>query len=140
MRAALKSAFQEAAGSEGRKRKVATRPFSIRLTRAEKEALKTAAGAKPLGTYVRLQLLGSGEPRRVQRSPRANTAVLGQILAILGKSSVCKSLAELASAARCGALILTPEIEAALVSACEDVRKVRDLLMGALGLSAGASR
>jgi hypothetical protein len=136
MTASLKSAFEQATGGETPKREPATRPFSIRLSKSERETIEAAAGTMPVGTYVRHQLLQTAAPRRGKRGPVANTAALGQILGLLGKSSVCKGLADLASAARSGSIALTPEIEAQIVSACEDVRKIRRLLLSALGFPA----
>ncbi len=51
-----------------------------------------------------------------------------------------KALVDLASAARSGALALTPEIEAQIISACEDVCKIRRLLLGALGFPTEAGQ
>ena len=138
MSGSLQPAFKRAAGAEPRKREAATRPFSIRLSKAEREALEAAAGTTPLGAYVRRQLLATAVPRRGQRNPVANTIALAQVLGLLGKSSACKGLVDLGLAARSGALALSPEIEAHIVAACDDIRKIRRLLLGALGFPAEA--
>ena len=91
----------------------------------------------PLGTYVRSRLLGTTLARGARRRCTVESAGLGQILGLLGRSGLSSGLADLGTAARFGAINLTPEIASQIASACADIREVRRLLFRALGLSAG---
>lgn len=55
-----------------------------------------------------------------------------QILAKLGQSDMAHSMRELSSAAKSGALLVTPETEAQLVQATRDIVEIKSLLMKAL--------
>ena len=110
-------------------------PFLLRLSAAERAELTRRAGNKPLGVYIRAQLLGSvTTPRRTRRQPGADQQTLAKLLAELGKSRLSSNLNQLAKAVNMGALPVSPETEQALVQACEDVRHMRHALLSALGL------
>lgn len=111
-----------------------TRPFSIRLTEAERAFIEKRAGTTPLPTYVREILLGrAAETRRVRQTPLADCKPLAHALAVLGKSGLATSLQSLALMAATGVLYVDGETEAFLRRSCEDVREIRDLLLQALG-------
>ncbi len=112
-----------------------TRPFSIRLTDAEREALRLAAGTKPIGTFARERLLDTATRRKATRRPASDTAMLGQILATLGRLGLSSSLAELATAARLGTIAITPDMEARLLAVCADIQDVKRMLLRGLGLA-----
>lgn len=112
-----------------------TRPFSIRLTEAEREALRTAAGTKPVGTFVREKLLDTATPRKTTRRPASDKAMLGQILATLGRSGLNAGLAELGTAARLGTIVITPEMETQILAVCADIQEVKRMLLRGLGLA-----
>ena len=109
-------------------------PFSLRLSADERAELIRRAGSKPLGAYIRAQLLGNtASPRRASRQPAKDQQALAKLLAELGKSRLASNLNQLAKAANTGSLPVSPETEQALVQACEDVRRMRHALLTALG-------
>lgn len=113
-------------------------PFSIRLTPAERQRLAAAAGSQPLGAYVRSRILGKDiEPRRVRRQPVKDGEALARVLGELGRSRLSNNLNQLAKAVNIGVLPVTPETEAEIREACDEVRRMRVELMRALGLSRG---
>lgn len=110
-------------------------PFSLRLSADERAELIRRAGSKPLGAYIRAQLLdGIATPRRASRQPAMDQQILARLLAELGKSRLASNLNQLAKAMNMGVLPVTTETEQALVQACEDVRLMRRALLSALGL------
>jgi hypothetical protein len=110
-------------------------PFSLRLTAAERDQLVAEARGLPLGTYIKEKLL-SDRPVRLRTTGISieDRSALAQSLALLGRSRLASNLNQLARAANIGALVLTPELEAQLRTALDDVRFMRSLLMKALGL------
>jgi hypothetical protein len=114
----------------------AAKPFSIRLTDDERRLLAKRADGLPLGTYVRGLILA--DETRVQRglsaAPARNRETLARLLAALGQSGIAGNLAELARAAKIGALPVTPETEGKIVEACTVVMDMRRDLICALGL------
>lgn len=116
-----------------------TRPFSIRLTKAEKSLLLARAGRIPLGTYIRNALL-SGDAQAKRRrmvNPVADHAALARVLAALGQSRLSSNLNQLAKAVNIGALPVTPETEAEITDTCRAVSVMRSDLVRALGLVEG---
>ena len=128
----LAKAFDNSANG-AKRRSNATRPFSVRLSDAERQQLKAEAGAQSLGTYVRARLLDNAARRRASASVQ-DPAALSQILGKLGRLQLANSLSDLATAARVGAIAVTPELEQELRTVCRDVRDIRDNLVRALGL------
>lgn len=117
--------------------KSVTRPFSIRLSEDERQALELAAGTRPLGTYIRSLIL-DGPPRRTRtRRPAADRVAMGRLLALMGRSRFGPGLADLAAAVRLGTVDLTPELQAQVEVACADIREVRTLLLRAMSLPSG---
>ncbi|MTD94375.1 hypothetical protein GIW81_08515 [Hyphomicrobium sp. xq] len=116
------------------------RPFSLRLSAEERQALARRAGGMPLGAYVRRFLFPANDngpaitPRSRGRSPVRDHHVLAAVLARLGHSELSASLRELARAANLGALPMTPETEATIQQACRDVAEMKALVMKALGI------
>jgi hypothetical protein len=112
-------------------------PLSIRLSDAEKTALRQKAAGVPLGTFIkRVVFSGEAGVKVVQRGryPVKDTAALGQVLGLLGKARLANNLNQLAKAANLGALPVTQETEADLRAACADVAAMRRLLLNALGV------
>ena len=115
-------------------------PFSLRLTEQERLDLEERAGRQPLGAYVRAQLFGARRAREAgRRRCRGHAAVkdhkaLAQVLALLGRSRLAANINQLARAANRGALPVTPDTEAALVSASRDIAAIKALVMRALGI------
>ncbi|MFT3815201.1 MAG: hypothetical protein QM740_17770 [Acidovorax sp.] len=110
-------------------------PFSLRLSAQEKAELLRRAGNMPLGAYIRSCLLdGSESLRRARRQPLKDEQALAKVLGELGKVKLANNLNQLAKAANLGSLPIGPETEQAIVEACQDVRRMRESLMVALGL------
>ncbi len=115
-----------------------TRPFSLRLTDQERAYLGHQAGTRPLGAFIRAQLLeGRVEKRRPQRKPRADDQKIALVLAELGRSRLSANLNQLAKAANTGTLGLSATVEEELHEACQAVLSMRDNLIAALGLGEG---
>jgi hypothetical protein len=126
-------------GAPKRTRRAATKTFSIRLTDEERRFLEREAGKLPLGTYVRKRLIGGDLPSsRTRRAPKklnrpsTDRKSIAQVLAMLGRSDIYKSLNALAKAALSGSLPVTPELLDDLQSACADVQAMRTALLSAL--------
>jgi hypothetical protein len=109
-------------------------PFSIRLNDAERAKLLNEAKGAPLGAYLKAKALGT--PLRVRRSGLSikDRQALAQALALLGSGNLANSLTNIAHAVSIGVLPVTPETEAELLGAVQEVREVRRLLVRALGL------
>lgn len=130
------------APEERKERKKRPAPFSIRLSAEERRRLTDEAGSNPLGAYIRAKLLGDGVAPRTRRTGAAisDREAHARALALLGSSRLSENLAQLADLARDGALPFTPEIEAELRAALDDLRAIRRLLIAALGLKNGSAR
>lgn len=119
-------------------RRKARPPFSLRLSVAERSRLDRDAGDMPLGVYVRSRLFDAGtvirRPR--ERRPVKDEQLLAKLLGQLGEARLANNLNQLAYAANCGTLPVSPETEAALQSAYTEVQAMRRDLMTALGLEA----
>lgn len=131
--------FKDAAEHNALARKRGTPPpFSLRLTGPEKAALLRQAGAMPLRAYIRSKLLkGEQAARRESSRPSTEDKLLGQLLAELGNARLANNLNQLAKAANLGTLPVTPETERELQLVCQDVQRMRNILMKALGLRPG---
>jgi|GEM_PF-1023014 len=110
-------------------------PFSLRLSREERNQLERAAAGMPLGQFIRQKLFeGDLTPRRTRgQRPVKDHSALGRVLGALGSSRLSSNLNQLAKAAHLGALPVTPELEADLLEACDSIRAMRRDLMIALG-------
>jgi hypothetical protein len=131
--------FQKAVAPSNRpkasKAKEGTRPFPIRFTETELAYLRERAGNRPVGTYIRNQVLGSSaQDRRKQRQPRLNEKEYAALLAALGQSRLSSNLNQLARAANIGVLDVSPEVEQQLEYAYRAVLAMREALFTALGL------
>lgn len=116
-------------------------PFSIRFTEEERARLNRDAGALSLAAYIRVKLFceEDGPPPRKKltrkgHSPTTELAILGQLLGRLGKSEIASSMNDIASAAKIGALPVTPELEQELLEACAAIRHMRRELIVALSI------
>ncbi len=116
-------------------------PFSLRLTAEERARLTEEAGGAPLGAYIKSKVLG--RPLRIRRKdwlPVKDRVSVAALLGLLGRSHIASNLNQLAKAANTGSLPLTPETEAELLAALDDVRAMRTILTIALGLKPGFTR
>ncbi|WDR06676.1 hypothetical protein PSQ90_04220 [Devosia rhodophyticola] len=110
-------------------------PFSIRLSDADRARLAVEAAGAPLGGYIKAKLLGSVVVERKHRKGLSiqDREALAQALALLGRSHLSSNLNQIAHAVNIGVLPVTPETEAELLAAVQDVRLMRRLLFSALG-------
>ncbi len=112
-------------------------PFSIRLTFEERARLDADRGRASLAAHIRDRLFGEDVARRKKpgNSPIKDAEALGRVLGALGGSRLSSNLNQLAKAVNTGSLPVTPETEADLVAACEEVKALRIDLLRALGKS-----
>ncbi|MCQ0990349.1 hypothetical protein [Jiella marina] len=141
-RETLREIFDKS-GAPAKKRQHKRRlaPFSLRLTASERQRLEQHAAAEglPLGTYIKTKALDLRAPARRRRGRLVDDGqALAKALALLGRSDLSASLKELASAARIGALPVTPDLEAGLRQAVDHVGQIRAHLITALGLKTGS--
>lgn len=117
-------------------------PFSLRLTFEERASLEPAAGAMPLGAYIRSQVFRGKKTRRRRRykRPVKDYEVRGQLLAMFGEARLANNLNQLAKAANTGSLPVTPETEKALREACAEVHAIRKMVLQALGFAPDGGR
>lgn len=110
-------------------------PFSIRLSDADRTRLAVEAAGAPLGAYIKAKLLGSVVVERKRRKGLSiqDREALAQALALLGRSHLSSNLAQIAQGLNTGIWPVTPETEAELIAAVQDVRLMRRLLFSALG-------
>lgn len=137
---AIAETFNESAAAPQHKKRRPP-PFSIRFSDNERARLNRDAGALSWAAYIRLRLFsGDDRPpprkRRTRRkySPSAELAVLGKLLGAIGKSELAPSMRGIASAAKVGALPVTPELEQELFEACAAIQHMRRELISALGV------
>jgi len=126
-------------------------PYSLRLTWDERAALDRMAGKLPLSTYIRSVLFAAQPaklhasnkrqtrfgPRTRRAAPTADKQLLAQILAKQGQRKSGNSLSILADAARAGALYVSPEVQAAILTACDENAQIKTMLMQALNIQEG---
>jgi hypothetical protein len=116
-------------------------PFSLRLTFEERARLEREAAGMALGAYIRLKLFGEDAAPRHTRGkfPVKDHEALGRVLGALGGSRLLSNINQLARAVNSGSLPVTPDTEAALLDACDDVAAIRAELMQALGMRSEGS-
>lgn len=113
--------------------------LSVPVSPEQRAELERRAGREALSTYARGVLFPANDnepvspPRRIA-APLKDHAALASVLAKLGASGIGPSLQEMARLSLLGALPLSPETEAALSQACNDVAAIKMLLMNALGI------
>jgi hypothetical protein len=113
-------------------------PFSLRLTFEERAKLERDAAGMSLGAYIRGRLLDPDNiaPRKRGKFPVKDHQSLAQLLGLLGQSRLANNVNQLAKAANSGSLPVTPDTEAALLTAVAEVSHMRQLLIQALNLEA----
>jgi hypothetical protein len=139
-------AVGEAAGTQQFKpvkpRRKRMPPFSLRLSPAERDALRRQAGKTPLGAYIKARVFAEGDPGTAGRvgSGSDKRKAMAQALALLGSGQYASNLHQIARAAEIGALPVTPELEDELRAACRHVAEVKALLVQAVGLKEGGQK
>lgn len=116
-------------------------PISLRLTANEKQQLTVAAKGQTISGYIRHRLFKT-EPTNSVRTARGQFVVkdhqaLAKALALLGKSSLGSSMAQISGAASIGALPVTDEVVTELRNACADIATIKSLIMNALAIQEG---
>lgn len=116
-------------------------PFSIRFTFEERARLDAERGRSSLAVHIRERLFGDEVTprRRPGNSPVKDAEALGRVLGALGGSRLSNNLNQLAKAVNTGSLPVTPDTEADLVEACQEVKALRADLLRALGKLPGPS-
>jgi hypothetical protein len=111
-------------------------PFSLRLTFEERNKLRHAAGDMPIAAYIKSLLFADDAPvyRTRGKSPVKDHKALAEVLACLGASRIANNLNQLAKAANSGSFYFDRETKAQISAACGDIKVMRQLLMGALGM------
>ena len=108
-------------------------PFSLRLSRGEREELIKLADGRPLGEFIKDSLL-----IHRKRAPRAvclhDRQILGKLLGALGQSRIASNINQLAKAANSGSLPANADVTAALWEAVEAIRWMRDTLIRGMRL------
>lgn len=111
---------------------------SLRLTFTEKARLQQDAAGMPVSDYMRWRLFDPNNPppRRRGKNPVKDHKALAQALGLLGQSRLSSNLNQLARSANTGSLPVTPDTEAALLTALDEIHEIRRLLIEALNLGA----
>jgi hypothetical protein len=111
-------------------------PFSVRLTKEERDQLERMAQGIPLSQFIRSKLFdGSTAPRRTKgRFPVKDEKTLSKLLGVLGRSRISNNINQLARAANVGSLQVNVETQKKLDDACRAIFWMRQQLILALGL------
>ncbi|MGH1353574.1 MAG: plasmid mobilization relaxosome protein MobC [Thalassovita sp.] len=110
-------------------------PFTLRLTRAERERLEELATGMTLSAYGRVCVFAKDAKRRKahQADALANKRAAAESLALLGQSRMASNLNQLAHHANLGILIESAETKAQIAEANAYLLAIRTALMTALG-------
>ena len=110
--------------------------ITIRLKPEEYALLQAKAGHKPLSSFLRELALSEADSRRTPNipAPTKDRKSLAQALALLGKSGLSTSMADMAKAARLGTLPVSEGTETQIRAACDDIAAIKSALMRALGV------
>jgi len=112
-----------------------TPPFSMRLSKSERDFLDKHSGTQSWAAYIRERVFGQQtEKRRKVKKPPVDSAMLALVLSELGQSRLASNINQLAKAANMGALDITPEIEKEIETACQEIQTMKMLLIAALGV------
>ncbi|MEO1281976.1 MAG: hypothetical protein AAFV69_09600 [Pseudomonadota bacterium] len=109
--------------------------ISLRVTEAERRALKRAAGSQGMGPYIRSRIFHDDPTQSdnwQQRGILGSTLPPSQVLAKLGQSGIASSLRRIAAAAEERELVMDHETRDALRTASADIAEMKSLLMQAL--------
>ncbi|MGD9841551.1 MAG: plasmid mobilization relaxosome protein MobC [Steroidobacteraceae bacterium] len=108
-------------------------PFSLRLSKAERDELAKMADGRPVGEFIKDTIFRHG--RRPPRScSKTDRELLGKLLGALGQSRIASNINQLAKAANSGSLPANADVTAALWEAVEAIRWMRDTLIRGMRL------
>ncbi|VAW36222.1 Glycosyltransferase [hydrothermal vent metagenome] len=131
-------ATPEASSPPPARKKNTYSPFSIRFSKEERSYLEQQAGNRPLGAYIRDELLAEkAQKRRTMRKPSIEDGQYATLLAALGQSRLSSNLNQLSKHANTGTLDVSEDIEQQLQDACQAILAMRKALFIALGLRSG---
>lgn len=117
------------------RRSNASKPFSIRMTPAERARLTEDAAGEPLGAYVKKTLFAPTTKAAARRTMIDNHKVMiAQVLAMVGSSGIADALTTMAVAIKMGTLEDEAEILKALNSSQEELAEIRAELLKALDI------
>lgn len=99
--------------------------LTVPMSPEQKSELARRAGARPVSSYARDILFPAHDnapamPRRIRRN-KNREAFAAAVLAQLGKCEAAGSLREIARGVRLGTIVVSPETDAALRQAANDV-------------------
>lgn len=128
--------FNKAAGHEALPRPKRPAPFSVRLSKSERDYLDRKRGDMSLHAYIRARIFDDDAPLNSERkAPRvSDTQALSKVLGALGRSNIANNLNQIAKAANAGTVNLDRSIIDDLSNAVSEVAKMRADLIRALGL------
>lgn len=111
-------------------------PYSLRLSKTEREYLQSKSGHLSLHAYIRARIFDDDAPLSSERKlPRVNdTQALSKVLGALGRSNIANNLNQIAKAANAGTLALDHSVIDDLYQAVSEVANMRADLIRALGL------
>lgn len=140
----LSPSFERATGQPpvtDRKPRKRPPPFSLRLSKTERQRLELESGGRPLGEYIKERLLPNGGPPRRHRPTVTieDRQAMAQLLSLLGTKRYASNLNQLAHLANLGILAMTEDERQELAAAIAHIAEMRGLLIGALGSTGGKS-
>ncbi len=108
-------------------------PFSIRLTKQEREELESLADGRPLGQVMKDAALFYGDklPSSRKLSPE-DQKLLAQLLGTLGQSRLSSNINQLAKAANSGSLPVNEDVVKRLNESASTILWMRNNLIQAL--------
>lgn len=116
----------------------ASKPFSIRLTPAERARLQEDAAGEPLGAYAKKVLFAPTTKAAARRAMiEHHRKLIGQVLAMIGSSGIADALTTLALAIHSGTFEDEGEIRTALERSEAELSEMRAALLKALDIRKG---
>ncbi|MCG7870489.1 MAG: hypothetical protein JAZ11_00110 [Candidatus Thiodiazotropha lotti] len=110
-------------------------PFSLRLSEEERAALDRLARGQPWATYIKSVVFSDLRPPiRTKGHVIQDRKLFAQLLGLLGQSRLSQNVNQLAKASNSGSLPVTPETEKEIKEAAAAIRRMRSLLIEAMGL------
>ncbi|PCJ99996.1 MAG: hypothetical protein COA45_04060 [Zetaproteobacteria bacterium] len=107
-------------------------PFSLRLSKTERKALKELANGQPLGQFIRDAIFKHG--KRPRKSQKTDPKQVAKLLGALGQSRISSNINQLAKAANSGSLPVNDEINKALNEAVNAIQWMRKTLIKSMGV------
>lgn len=112
--------------------------LSVPVSPEQRKELERRAGRQPLSAYARKTLFPANDnneaPKKIKRASisREESMALASVLALLGP--VRSALTNIAYGIASGILPFTPDTEAAILKACNDIAEMKALVMKAIGI------